>query len=189
MSNVVKPTAGDVAHAAAFVEVRDMPGKGRGVVARRDIPAWTLVGPYPGVRYTMTEYDQRHSAGKTTAKFVVDYWKSDRLGRINTRYVIDPGDGAGGVLPAFAAAVAPLVNEPPPGEAPNLVWVWNFARRRIEFWTAVPVRRGQELTVCYGTEGNYPRTYKTSCTRRGVEPYLHVITSRWQTRPEIYYDK
>lgn len=178
MKYVVHVTAADRRVAARLVRVKSMPGKGSGVVAARDIPASTFVAPYPGTLYTLREYEKVQEAGGTDGKFVVDFYKPDVNGFPRSGYVLDPG-AAGGVLhPDHKGAIAPLLNEPGEAHAPNMLWVWNLPKYRMEVWTRVPVRAGEELTLCYGLGGGYQRGYRTSCVSRPgeVEPQLHVIT-------------
>lgn len=170
----VVPSAEDTRRAGQLVNIVTYPGKGKSLVARRDIPAWTLLGPYPGTRYTFDQYIKRQGQGLTDGKFGVDFWRVASNGRPSYRYIIDPGDDRGNLLPEFAKAVTPLANEPTTDKLPNLVWVWNIPEYRIEMWTNRAVAAGEELTICYGSE--YSRRYKTSCTRKGVEPVMHVIT-------------
>ena len=179
----VEITAADRARTASVARSTTVAGKGRGVVAVRALPAMTLIGPYPGERRTAAQF----ADGGGHGKFAVDFFRPGAGGRLLTRYVIDPGDGAGGLAPRFAHAVTPLVNEPGPGERPNLVWAWNLPKYRLEMWTLRAVRPGEELTVCYGTGGGYRRGYATSCVSRQqeVEPVLHVVSSPG-TRPVPY---
>lgn len=175
---VVGVTPHERRRAASLVRVKEFAGgKGAGVVATRDIPAFTMIGAYPGERYTLAEYQKRVDQGHTDGKFAVDFWKPDANGTARSGYVLDPGAPDGTLLPRFAHAVAPLVNEPGERGAPSLVWVWNLPKYRMEHWTRVPVKRGQELTLCYGTGGGYDRSYRTSCVSRPgeVEPQLHVV--------------
>lgn len=193
MSSVVDVTAVDVTAAdrrrtRALARVAPMPGKGgHGVVAVRDLPALTMIGAYPGHVYSSRRHVAHVRAGGSDGKYAIAFYKPDANGAARTDYVLDPGDGAGRLLPRFAGAVAPMANEPAPDAGPNLVWVWNLPRYRLEAWTARAVRRGEELTVCYGTGGGYPRSYRTSCVFRQaeVEPELHVVT-RPRARPVPY---
>lgn len=170
-------TPADRRRTAALAGVRRIPDKGQGVVAVRDIPAWTLVGPYPGLRTTHAGFSKRKDQGHTTGKYAVDFWKPDKNGHAKTGYVLDPGHGNGTLRPEFAHAVAPMINEPN-ATPPNLVWVWNLPKYRMEHWTCVPVKKGQELTICYGTGGGYERDYTTACVSQpGVEPQLHVVAT------------
>lgn len=186
-SYVVELTAADRRRTASVAEVKKMAGKGVGLLARRDLPAFTMVAAYPGQRFTERQYAKRREAGLTDSKFAVDFWRLDARGAVRTGYVIDPGSRGGKLLARFSGAAAPLVNEPGPRGAPNLIWVWNLPRYRLEHWTFKPVRRGEELTLCYGTGGGYVRSYATACVSRPgeVEPELHVVT-RAGARPVPY---
>lgn len=195
--HVVDLTPDDRALAKRLVRVQRVGAKGRGVVAARDIPALTLVAPYPGPRFTTRQHALRLERGVTDGTFAIDFWRPDARGAIRAGYVLDPGrtgrPGQPGqprqpeLLPRFADAVAPLVNEPGPTGTPNLLWVWNLPRYRLELWTARDVRRGEELTACYGTDGGYERGYRTACVLRqdSVEPQVHVVVRRG-ARPVPY---
>lgn len=160
------------------VKLAPVAGKGVGVVATGDLPAWTFIAAYPGRVLTAAQYDHRVRRGLTTPAYAVEYFSPG--------HVLDPGGPNGTLLPAYRTALAPRINEPGPGQRPNVVWVWNFPARRIDMWTFRPVRAGHELTVCYGTSGDYPRSYCTPCaiatasataTSRPapIEPVVHVI--------------
>lgn len=162
-------------------------GKGRGLVARADLKPYTLIGQYPGHLLTARRHELRMDSGQADGKFAVSFYKPDARGGVRTNYVLDPGDGRGGLLPEFSWALTPLANEPGATGAPNLAWVWNLPKHRLEMWTVRPVRRGEELTVCYGTQGDYKRGYKTACTcgEQRVEPELHVVAAP-RMRPVPY---
>lgn len=178
----------DARRTAALASVVRMPSKGgMGVVAARDLGARVLVGPYPGRRLTLAAHSTRMRSGVTDGKYAVAFFKFDRGGTPRTNYVVDPGDARGGLLPEFGRAVTPLVNEPGDPGTPNLLWAWNLPKGRMEMWTARPVRKGEELTACYGTGGGYERAYRTACTAAAgdVEPELHVVT-RARAKPVPY---
>lgn len=187
----VANTAADRRKTAEHARVRAMASKGgQGVVARRDIPAHTLIAPYPGARYTLAEYQKRLTAGLTTGKYAIAFYKPDKTSTARTNYIIDPEGPDGRLLPELAGSAGPLVNEPGPGTGPNLIWVWNLPKYRLELWTARPVAKGEELTACYGNSGDYPRDYSTSCAapggrRAAREPELHVVTTP-RARPVPY---
>lgn len=172
--------------AAGTATLRRMRGRGVGVVAERDLPARRFVATYPGQRYSNEEYELRRARGETDGTYAIEFWRPGRRGVPDNAYVLDPGarparDGRGPqVLPRFAAALAPRVNEPGLGGRPNLMWVWNLPRYRLELWTARRAAAGEELTACYGTSGGYQRGYDTVCAAPppGTEPELHVVTER-----------
>lgn len=154
-----------VSGAATLAQI---PGKGVGVVAIRDVPAWTFIGEYPGRVLTDAQYADRIRRHLTTTTYAVEYMAPG--------HVVDPGGADGGLDPAYAAALAPRINEPNARRRPNVVWVWNLPAARMEMWTFRAVRAGQELTACYGTGGGYVRQYCTSCVGgNAAEPMVHVI--------------
>lgn len=152
-------------------------GKGLGVVAARDLGPYTFVCAYPGARMSRREFDRRAEAGATTGRYAVAHYAAAARGSIDFDHVVDPGISRGRLSARHAAALGPRVNEPSCGGAPpNLVWVWNAASGDVELWTgARGVRRGAELTACYGTAGGYRRAYCTPCAAPGVEPPLHLV--------------
>lgn len=179
----VVATARDIRHAAALVKIQDIPGKGKGVVALTHIPAWTMVGPYPGKVYTIEEHERLKEAGIIDDEYAVEFW-SGRVGdKILEDRILNPRMH-GGFLPRYATAVAPFVNEPDVNVKPSLVWVWNFPNRRIEMWTRRDVRPGEELSICYGEY--YERSYDTKCMED--EPTRRVIGSPDQKVPKEWHD-
>lgn len=135
---------------AQRVALRRIPGKGLGLLARRDMPAHTRVGVYGG---------DFLSKKQKASKYAVHL--DDKT--------LDPGRTARDVM--RRRVVAAFINEPGPGVAPNAQWVRNFGRGTMELWTTRRVRRGEELTSCYGAD--YARKYQTSCTkRRDVMQYV-----------------
>lgn len=179
-------SAADRRRTSIYVRCTPVRGKGRGVVAVRDIPAYTMVAPYPGYLLSNAEYTRRLDAHLTTPTYVVAFYKATPSGVLNTKYVLDPGGPDGRLLPEFTGAVAPLINEPGPRDAPNVMWVWNLPKSRMEVWTTRLVTAGEEVVMCYGTGGGYRRGYATSCvTRPCVEPELHVVTKP-RMRPVPY---
>lgn len=176
----VRVSSPEQARVARMVGVREIPGKGLGVVARRDLPAFAKIGTYPGERFRSDVHERLLSRGVAGEKYAVDFWVFDRYGKPSdqAQYVIDPGTPGGRLRKRFAkGAVAPYANEPPPGSRPDLMWVWNLPAYSMELWTLKPVKKGRELTVCYGTDGGYRRDYETSCVSPDMEPQLHVVLS------------
>lgn len=152
----VVPTPADLAHQRARFRLRRVPGKGTGVVAARALPAWTLVGPYPGLAYPEDEHARLVAAGAADYEYAVEFWDSRPGGRVRETMVLDPRV-RGRFLAAMPTGVTPFVNEPGAGQSANAVWVWNLARHRVELWTDRAVRPGEEVTVCYGAD--YARDY------------------------------
>lgn len=180
----VVPTREDLKLQKAFAVV-SVPRKGLGVVATRDVPAWTFVAPYPGMVYDPESYEEHKRRGDVTDEYALEFWNSPPGARIDADWIINPVfDGA---MPGdYAKSVAPYINEPSKGQTPNTVWVWNFPKHRIELWTSAPVRRGEELGICYGPV--YGRNYKTPCTNPKNEPGRYVIVDASQTRPRQWAD-
>ncbi len=180
----VVPTREDLELQKAFAVV-SVPRKGLGVVATRDVPAWTFVAPYPGMVYDPKSYDEHKRRGDVTDEYALEFWNSPPGARIDSDWIINPVfDGS--MPPEYAKSVAPYINEPAKGQTPNTVWVWNFPRHRIELWTSRRVRAGEELGICYGPV--YGRSYKTPCTDPKNEPGRYVIVDATQTRPRQWAD-
>lgn len=175
--------------AAAHVRATHSGKKGLGVFASRDLPAFAFVAAYPGRYMTRAQHSKLIDAGLATGRYAISFYRPDKNGVVRSNYIVDPGSPDGTVAAEFRGHAAPFVNEPPVSKAPNLVWVWNLPSHRMEYWTLRAVRRGEELTACYGTGGGYLRSYQTSCVvRQGeVEPVLHVLISRG-SKPVPYTD-
>lgn len=178
-------TKEDRAHAARYVRRKKIRGKGWGVVARRDIPKWTLIGPYPGIVSTEEHHESLKKKGVVDDEYAVEFWSSSPGGPISEHMILNPRF-KGRMLPVFRGCITPFVNEPDTRKRPNVAWVWNFPKHRIEMWTAKPVKRGEELTICYGQY--YGRKYNTKCQRKGVELPRRVIGSPDQRKPLNWYD-
>lgn len=179
----ILPTEEDKLHASRLFEVRAIPGKGKGVVALQHVPAWTLVGPYPGRVYTADEHQALKEKGLIDDEYAVEFWSGRPGERIREDRVLNPR-ARGAFVPRYAEAIAPFVNEPSPSTKPNLVWVWNFPKHRIEMWTRRDIRPGEELSICYGEY--YERSYDTKCLED--EPSRRVIGSLAQKTPKEWYD-
>lgn len=164
-------TLRDLASKARLARV---PGKGLGLIARRDLAPHTRVGVYGGKVYTAAQHRRMLADGVTTGKYAIDFYARGPRGGVRDGYIMDPGLGDG-VHPSHRKLLAPFINEPGPDEEPNVVWVRNYSvpRGQMELRTTRHVRRGQELLACYGS--SYPRTYRTSCVRR--PGFLHYVSS------------
>lgn len=57
-------------------------------------------------------------------------------------------------------------------------WVENLDEFRVEYWTAVPIKAGDEVTICYG--GAYVRNYTSQyCQgKSGEVPYYAKLYSK-----------
>lgn len=182
----VEPTATDRRIEAELLKVQSVPGKGVGVVARRDVPAWTCLGPYPGKVYTSEEHDELKKKGILDHEYALDFFRAVPGAAIRESDVIDPRDAKDQAVPPEFDYPTLYLNEPDADRRPNVAWVWNFPKRRVEMWTATDVRRGEELVICYGT--GYTRSYKTSCEIPGVEHFRYAIGHPRQTKPVLWYD-
>jgi len=156
-------TGTQVADVASKVVLRHIPGKGLGLVARRDLPANTRIGVYGGKVFTARAHERLAKSGATTGKYAVDFFRRDARGRVRDGYIMEPGLGDG-MHPRHANVLAAFINEPAEGQTPNVVWVRNLSDHVMELWTVAAVPKGAELTACYGDM--YPRQYSTPCTRR-----------------------
>ena len=160
---------------SALFEVR--PSQyGMGLFAKQDVPRLTLVGTYPGVVLSEREFTALAKRTKL-GTYAVQFFKVARNGALDEKWIIVPGDAKGDLRPEFSNAITPFVNEPTTGAA-NLIWVWNFARGTVEMYTAVGIRAGRELLICYG--GDYDRGYKSSCASRPNNALHYKFTADGQ---------
>lgn len=157
-----KLTGEQVRDVGSKVALRAIPGKGLGLVARRNLPAHTRIGVYGGKLFTAREHQKVTDSGLSTGKYAVDFYRRDRRGRVRDQYVLDPGSG-NRMHPTHANVLAAFINEPAATQTPNAIWVRNYTDGTLELWTTAAVPKGRELTVCYGAD--YARDYKTPCTR------------------------
>lgn len=127
----------------------------RGIVAARDVPAWTLIGTYAGQKLHRQYLEQSRFKNKTEAE-------KDQLAQYDIadprddNYVISPVDEQGRLLPEYANVAVLYINEASDlNEFPNVV-IWHDFNK-ITFWTYKNVLRGNELLTYYGNE--YHRQY------------------------------
>lgn len=178
----VTRTAEDARLELRNTQIRAVPGKGLGVFARRPLPRWTLIGPYPGKVRRNSENDRLVEQGVADNDYALEFWRSRPGGVVREDYVINPR-AADGTIPARFGGVTPYVNEPSPGTPANLVWVWNFVKQRVEMWTSRDVAADQELFICYGA--GYGREYKTSCT---ADEMPRMAMGPGDAHPRPWYD-
>ena len=147
-------------------------GHGLGVVAKKDIKPLVKVGTYPGYVYTNEEHERLVESGEIkNSTYALDFFnvsvrlekrRRRRISRlVEGRHTIDPST-KGGVDSKFSDALCLRLNEPSGVRKANCIWVINLVRRTLEVWTYSPIKKNEELTVCYGE--SYPRTYRTTCT-------------------------
>lgn len=158
------------------MSLRTIPGKGLGLVARRDLPAHTIIGMYAGQVYRSQDHQRLVKNGLADAKYTIDFFKHMPDGRVDAGYIMDP---ANEMKKKHSNVLAAFINEPSDRQRPNVVWVRNYDSNTMQLWTMRPVKKGEELTACYGAE--YPRRYTTSCTRR--PQFLHFYR-RGMVRPQ-----
>ena len=162
----------DVEDVAVKVALKRIPNKGLGLVARRAMPANTRIGVYAGKVFTAAAHQRLADLGVTTGKYSVDFFRRGPKGAVRDGYVMDPGVGDS-MHPTHSNVLAAFINEPAADQVPNTLWVRNYDRDTMELWTSRPVRRGEELTACYGPD--YNRKYKTPCTAKPGA--LHYVKS------------
>lgn len=175
--------------ARELVVVARTRGKGWGVFAKRRIPAWTCLGPYPGKVYEADEHRRLKALGILDHQYALDFWKTSSGGPIDENYVIDPRFSAKEGIEDRYKFITQFINEPDGDDdqkGPNVAWVWNFPKGRVELWTARDVEAGRELTTCYGQ--GYGRDYASPCQADGVEFSRYAIGYRDQARPVLWGD-
>lgn len=157
-------TQAQVADIASKVSLARLDGKGWGLVARKRLPSHTPIGTYAGQVYRAADYHRAFTAAQ--AKYAIDFFVRGPRGRVDTGYIMDPSSQ---IRRKRANVLAAFINEPTVGQRPNVVWVRNYESGTMQLWTMRPVRRGEEVSTCYGP--GYARTYKTPCTRS--PQYMH----------------
>lgn len=176
----VTADARDRRQAARYFGVVPVRGKGRGVVALRDVPAWTCLGPYPGAVRTLQAHERLKARGRASDAYAVQFWDSRPGGRIDDTLVIDPAVG-GRLAAPYRHAAAAYVNEPAGRQRPNAAWTWNFPRHRVELWTTRPLKRGEEVCAWYGDA--YDRGYAVPAAAesppRLAVGYRHPLPRPW----------
>lgn len=129
---------------ADFVERRFVQSKdGFGVIAKRFIPKFTVVGVYPG--YDDPLSGEHAKKGRPGPKYsLVDMNCADYFNRVFTE---------------FSMCITPFFNEPSPTEVSNTGWIQETCRPegRLSVMTSRDIQPGEELMIGYGPM--YPRTY------------------------------
>jgi hypothetical protein len=155
-----RPLSAKMAAAVAkYAKLVDIPGKGKGLVAARDIPRRSVVGAYAGLVFPEKEYDRFLAQGGTTGKYAIEFFKVVG-GKVKDGFVMDPGGPNDKMLPQYKNVVAAYVNEPDAG-LPNCVWTRVVPLKRVVLKALRAIKKGEELSVCYAHD--YPRKYKTPC--------------------------
>lgn len=140
------------------------------VLCMADAPANTFVAAYPGWVFPERAFERLVQAGRRGTKYAVTMFATTPSGGLNFDFVIDPTNSVNRVSPRFQDSFGPFINEPGPGQEANVRWVYNFFNNAMEYWTARPVRRGEELLICYGNQ--FERNYSTGCARALQDGYI-----------------
>ncbi|EKF32940.1 hypothetical protein MOQ_003197 [Trypanosoma cruzi marinkellei] len=140
-------------------EKRPEKGGGIGVVAAKDIPAFTVVGVYPGYLDVLSG-------------------EHLKLGRPVTKYALKDlncADYDNVVFEEFQGTFAPFINEPCEFEESNCGWIQEdkYFEGRLSIMTARKIAEGEELLIGYGP--SYPRSY----------PYRYDILTFHKTETEF----
>lgn len=124
---------------------KNFPNKGGiGVVAKDNIPAFTIIGVYPG--YDDFLGGEHAKIGRPTAKYsLMD---------------LNCADYFSVVFPEFDDTFTPFINEPTPDEESNCAWIQEIDQRagRLSVMSVREIKEGEELLIGYGPV--YPRPYE-----------------------------
>lgn len=119
-------------------------GGGVGIVAKKDIPPFTVIGHYPGYE---------------------DFLGGEqlKLGRPETKYSLlnlNCADYFNSVFPEFNDLFTPFINEPSPSEESNCGWIDepHYSDKSLSIITVREIKAGEELLIGYGP--SYPRSYE-----------------------------
>jgi hypothetical protein len=170
--------------------VVDIPGKGKGVVAKRDIGKDCFIDVYPGGLYLTESWERMVERNETSAQYAMVFPTLVRrhngvtlaVDQHDSKHTIDP-EPVG--LVNANVTVAPYINEPGQDQEVNcrMVCDWTSVNMpRIEIRTLKKVKRKEELTLCYGPM--YTRSYTTSCTPRDTPMGYILPGGRKQDRDE-----
>jgi hypothetical protein len=130
---------------ALYTKVEECHPRGRSVFALKDIPAVCLLGVYPGIHRSVSDFYSRGESVIAALRYA--YYLSEDT-------IIDPSDEFGDVANNDSSRLA-LINEPPPGMSVNVVAL--TSEHHAWFVSLRPISVGDELFTSYGT--NYPRDY------------------------------
>ncbi|KPA78403.1 hypothetical protein ABB37_06512 [Leptomonas pyrrhocoris] len=116
---------------------------GIGVVAAQDIPAFTIIGVYPG--YLDFLSGEQGKLGRPTSKYALMEYNCANY--FNEVFV------------EFQDTLTPFINEPNVDEKSNCAWIQEPHRKhgRLSVMCVCDVHEGEELTISYGPI--YSRTY------------------------------
>ena len=150
IKQIIVPTAYDT-----FFEVKEVKGKGKGLYAKQALARNTRL-LYDGVRIDQKEYNELLKLDKKDPKtqYVAYVIAGGRKGSYIDAHSKHPGSDRW---------YAGKMNEPDTGVTANMVMVGGI---NPSFVTVREIRKGEELTICYGS--NYVRVgyRKGKCPRK-----------------------
>lgn len=155
-----KLDGGESAIAARNVENRRIPGKGRGLIAKRNLNAGSFVGCIPGWIFSRAEFAALHRLG-----LYVDTYATGVADDDGRQYTVCCSP-EGSLLPhvMFRKCYGQYINEPDDMQKhTNVSWVLNHHKQiqgipRVDMYTNTAVKQGTELVVDYGY--GYQRSYR-----------------------------
>lgn len=118
-------------------------GGGIGVVAAEAIPAYSIIGVYPG--YLDWAAGEQAKLGRPVSKYALMSYNCANY--FNNVFV------------ELQETFTPFINEPNEGEKSNCAWIQEPHRKngRLSVMSIRDIAKGEELTIGYGPL--YPRTY------------------------------
>lgn len=163
------------------------PSKGMALYASRNIPAWKPIAAYPGRVFHVDDFQRKYPGQRRT--YAVDFFhvRADRS--VREDLIIDPGhpDHPDRLDPLFESYVAPRVNEPSAGEAPNAVWVRDLEGGLLWLYSyARGVKSGDEITVMYGS--SYGKRAYAAVTHAPVHTDRKLYGTKITVSPAYGYD-
>ncbi|KAH9599228.1 SET domain [Trypanosoma melophagium] len=118
-------------------------GGGVGVVAAEDIPAYTVLGVYPG--YLDVLSGEQSNQGRPIPKYAL--------------MTLNCADYFNVVFEELQGTFTPFINEPAETEESNCGWIQEtkYNEGRLSVMTTRDIKKGEELLIGYGPL--YPRSY------------------------------
>ncbi|KAG8344304.1 SET domain [Trypanosoma vivax] len=122
---------------------RESKGGGVGVVSASTIPAFTVIGVYPGYLDPMS--GEQTKLGRPVAKYAL--------------MDLNCADYFNVVFEELQGTFTPYINEPNEDETSNCAWIQETKHKegRLSVMTTREIKEGEELLIGYGPL--YPRTY------------------------------
>ena len=162
-------------------EIRKCEKQGVGVFATQDIPAYTIIGRYPGY-----PVDPAHKFSVVPKYILVRF---------------NPADDDNKIYHEFQGAITPFLNEPSAHESPNCSWFQEenpyIEEGRYSIITTRPIKKGEECTINYGPvyHRDYPyskRSYSVAKNPLHVNQYDVIFydeNGNTQIQDSITYDQ